>query len=371
MKDIWLKILSVIAAILVWFMIFNVSDAVINAKQTLKVNVINAESLNQANLYYELDDNSKVTVSYKVRANEAASIKDSDFNVYIDLKELSLTGAVPVHVDVLNSKDSVISDLKLNKPVINIKTEEIKSKDFTITVNTSGQPEKGYTVASIELDNPTVTVTGPESQIGRINAISVDIDIDRLNGDKTGIKQINVLDGNGKKLNLENVKLSLSEVNCNVLVNETKEVEIRLGGTGIPLDGMIFTSISLYPSKVTISGRPEVLNKIEYLDLGNLDVTGRDASYTEVIDLNNYIPAGVELKSTNVINAHINISKVTIDLPDKTEESNEELRFEPSTNAESSTEQSTEQGGPGTGMTEAESSSTESSSSESMEEKLN
>ena len=86
-----LKVFSLFLALLLWLIVFNVSNPEQKGTRTVELNILNRDAFSSENKTWEVDRNT-ITVSYTVRSNQANSVKASDFNVYIDLNDYSITG---------------------------------------------------------------------------------------------------------------------------------------------------------------------------------------------------------------------------------------------------------------------------------------
>ena len=103
-----------------------------------------------------------MTVAYKVRTLDAGSISASDFRAYIDLADMyEPTGAVPVKVDVKNSKVDAVTAKPM---VIRVTTEDVQQKKFELTAYTEGETESGYREGTVNIVPTSIYVSGPESR---------------------------------------------------------------------------------------------------------------------------------------------------------------------------------------------------------------
>ena len=131
-NNLKLKILSVFLAFFVWLAVTNISNPDVTATKEVPLEVLNEDVLSANGKTYELLDNrSTVTVAYKVRTLDAGSISASDFRAYIDLADMyEPTGAVPVKVDIKNSKVDAVTAKPM---VIRVTTEDVQQKKFELT----------------------------------------------------------------------------------------------------------------------------------------------------------------------------------------------------------------------------------------------
>ena len=228
-NNLSLKLFSIGLALLLWLIVFNVSNPEQKGSRTVELNILNQDAFSADNKTWEIDRNT-VTVSYTVRSNMASSVQASDFNAYIDLKDYSITGAVPVYVELKNSENSsVIQDIVAKPSVVRVSVEDLQIKKFTLTTNRRGKEKDGYVVSSIHTEPETIYATGPESSIGRISSIGILINVDGLSENTSGKEKAVFYDANGKTIDsLENVTLSQSEIDYTIVVNKKKNLKFHL-----------------------------------------------------------------------------------------------------------------------------------------------
>lgn len=315
MKDLALKLISLLVAMIVWLITFNVSDSVVSATRDVPLNVINESIMEEAKLDYSLNE-SYVKVSFKARSQALGAITANDFNAYVDLSQVSKSGATEVYVEVLNGKDSILADVEVKPYVVGVYTEEIQTKDFTLLADTYGEPKENYQIRDVSLGDETVTISGPASEIGRISTAKVTIDIDRIKADRSGEQDIIFYDSNNNVVDIESTKIQVNrnKTTYNIKVYKTKEVELHAKVSGKPADGKLYTSFSIVPSSIKVCGAPDVIDNIESIDLGTIDVSDEEASYTEVIEITPNLPEGVGLASiTSAAKINVNIVEIDVD----------------------------------------------------------
>lgn len=316
-SNIILKIFSVFIGIIIWFSVFNLSDSVITGKHTVNLGTINQEVMDKAKLSYSLIDANDIQVEYKVRTKDAIKIQKSDFNVFVDFADYSVTGAVPVYVEVLNDKEGLIKDLEVYPSIIKISTEEIQTKQFDIEVIADGELKEGFELNTIKLNKEKVTVKGPKSQVGRISKARVSIDIDNLDKNDSGISNIVFVDSNNSVIRLDSktkLKADIESVPYEISVYKLKDVDLLITISGKPAKGSIYTSANIIPSKVTISGEPETVDKVKSINLGIIDINGRSASFKQDINVNNRIDSAISVVEDDpFVSVYVTITEIDLE----------------------------------------------------------
>ena len=92
-NNIGFKLLAVALAFILWVFVYNIDDydPVKTRKFTVKVTVVNTESLEDKNLCYEVANNTGiVTFSVTDKRSVLDSLTDKDFTATADLSEISI-----------------------------------------------------------------------------------------------------------------------------------------------------------------------------------------------------------------------------------------------------------------------------------------
>ena len=295
-----LKLFSVFLALLLWLIVFNVSNPEQKGTRTVELNILNQDAFSSENKTWEVDRNT-ITVSYTVRSNQANTVKASDFNVYIDLNDYSITGSVPVYVELKNSENSgTIQDIVAKPSVVRVTVEDLQTKKFTLTTHRRGKEKDGFIVSSIHTEPEIIYATGAESSIGRISSVGVLINVEGLKESTGGKEKVVFYDANGKTIdNLENVSLSQNEVEYTVVVHKKKDLQITAGTTGTPQSGYSLESLTVSPKSVSVSGNANLLEGISSITLPNLDISSISSDLVKSYSIEDYLPKGLSLTEPN------------------------------------------------------------------------
>nr|WP_314462476.1 CdaR family protein [uncultured Clostridium sp.] len=311
LNNLGLKVASLVLAVGVWMAVVNISNPVIADSQLVTVEVRNEEALDAANLTYEIDGKDVVAVSYQVRTRDRSLVKASDFHAYVDLKDYNVTGAIPITVEINKDKESLVkSDTITAKPmVIRIRTEQLQTKKFDLQVNTKGKAEDGYATGTINLVPDNVTVQGPESLVGQINHMGVEIQIaNNVNSDINSSAAPLFYDANGNKLDLtDKVTVNKSEIDYYVQILKAKDLSLNYEVTGQVAKGYRYTGMETDVKSVSVVGTKSVLASLSSIAVSSdkLNIDGATKDKVVQLDLSQYLPpnttiAGDKYKNVSV-----------------------------------------------------------------------
>jgi YbbR domain-containing protein len=310
LNNLGLKVASLVLAFAVWMAIVNISNPVIDDSQLVAVEVRNSEVLEASDLTYEIVGKDVVTVSYQVRTRDRSLVKASDFHAYVDLKDYNVTGAIPVTVEINKDKENLVkSDAITAKPmVIRVVTEALQRKKFDLQVKTEGAPEDGYALGTISLSPDSVTVEGPESFVGQISRMGVEVKVESANADLDVTATPVFYDANGNKLDLgDKITVSPHEIDCHVSVLKAKNLTLSFEVSGNVANGYRYTGVESSVKTVPVVGTKSVLASLSTLSVASdkLNINGATADKVVELDLSQYLPpntsvVGNEYKNVTV-----------------------------------------------------------------------
>lgn len=294
-ENLALKGISLILAFVIWLMVVNVSKPEISDSKSVSLEVKNQNIFDADSKTWSIDRTS-VTVTYNVRSDMRSAITNSDFHAYADLSDYSITGSIPIYIEVLNGKESIIGDVQVRPSVAKITIENVQKKKFDVKSSTIGDPKSGYKVANVILSPESVYLTGPESEIGRISTVGVEIDITGISTNQDGTVPLVYYDANGNVLSdLQDVSSNVDEINYSVTVHKEKNINLLSSVTGSPAIGYQYESTTVSPDSVTLASTPGIIDTMTVFELPEIDLSGITESLNVTFDLSQLLPAGIEL----------------------------------------------------------------------------
>lgn len=316
-NNIGLKVLSVFLAFFVWLAVVNISNPEKPGTQEVPLEILNEDVLAANGKTYELlNDNSMVTISYRVRTLDAGSIRASDFRAYIDLADMyEPTGSVPVKVEVKNNKKLLVDSPAAKPGVIRVKTEDLQRKPFDLTVKVEGEAQDGYDKGTPSISPNYVYVSGPTSLVGQISTVGIVINAEGADADVTGSAPVKCFDANENELaNLtadERVTFSRREIDYSLPILKLKSLVLNLEPEGRVADGYRYTGIESSRNSVSVKGLKSDLASVNSITIpsSELNMDGATGDKEVVIDLNKYLPSGITLNdaATNELRVVIKV----------------------------------------------------------------
>ncbi|MBR6615166.1 MAG: hypothetical protein IKK95_04265 [Lachnospiraceae bacterium] len=302
-KRLGLKLISLLGAFLVWLWVVNVADPVMTDTVEIPVEIENGHVLTENGLTYEIVGKKTTTVSYEVHTTNAYRIRSSDFRAYADMTELwSVTGAVPVKVEVLNNASYLVSSPVSKTTAIKIETEPLQTKRFELNTILNGELEEGFQIGEIKLSPDHIYLEGPESQIGQISSAGIEFSIDGLNSEVSGVAIPRFYDANGNRMDLSNrITKNCDSVDYTMEVLKVKELPLDFEVSGEVTDGYRFTGVKCDVKSVPVVGLKSALASLNILVIPGdiLKIDGASTDVVKTVDISKILPNGVTLAGSD------------------------------------------------------------------------
>ena len=299
-NNLSLKILAVIVAILVWVIVVNVSDPIIESTYSgVQVEILNGDLINRENRTYEvLNDTNTVSVTITAKRSINDLLGKENIKATADMAELDEeTGTVRIRLETTKYNDKLES-IKSKTDVLEVKIEDLMKKQLRIMPVINGEPVEGYVTGDVTLDQNVVTVQGPESLVSQIDHATVEASVAGMSGSISTTSPIRYYDKDGHYLDSTRLNGNISAVSIKVDVLATKKLPIKVSVSGSPAEDYgVDGDISLDIEEVLVAGKTSTLTNMNAIIIpaAAVDVDGKDATFTVVVDLNKYLPENVQL----------------------------------------------------------------------------
>lgn len=289
-----LKLISIAIAFGIWLMVVNVSNPEMKSSISSTIEVDYGESLTNLDKYYSLDTyNAKV--SFSVRTNQRTSVSSADFRVYVDMRDYSITGALPVYVTVDDRVKDIVSDVTVTPLVVHATTEDMQEKTFDLAPNVIGAPADGFAAGEVNYSPSHVTLFGPDSEIGKISRIGFNVNVSDASSDVWGTADFIYYDANDNEVSPDSRIVVKNSASYNVPIYKKKNVSIMVQASGEPAEGYELGIVDCEPDFVSIYGPDDVINGINAIILPSslLNVGNASSDVSASINIEDYLPENV------------------------------------------------------------------------------
>ena len=160
-----------------------------------------------------------------------------------------------------------------NPSVITIQVEKLAKREIEVRGDFSGvEIAEGYLLESTSFDYDTVTVEGPESVVSTISCAQ--IVMNRTNVDKNITESVDytLVDADGNAVDMSDLTTDVDSIEVELDVVKYKEVPLTVnfidGGGATGADA----SVDIDPASITLAGDATVLDSVNTIVLGNVDL---------------------------------------------------------------------------------------------------
>lgn len=296
-NNLLLKILSLVIAFSLWFVVINIDDPVDEKSfSNIKINMINTNVLTDQNKVYEvIGDTDIVRVKVEARRSLLDNLSSSDIVAEADFSKVSENDTVEIKFYSLRSNDEINNITgAIDKVKLNI--ENKKSKRLTLRTETVGEPEEGYIVGTPNMDQNRVEISGPESVISRVVSAQLTVDVSDSTSEISTYANVVLYDMDGKQITDKSIVKNTNSVKVTVPILVTKEVPIIVESMGTPAEGYRATGqMEQSVKSVVIAGEESVVSGINRIVVPatDIDLTGYTQNLVKTYSIKKYLPEDV------------------------------------------------------------------------------
>ena len=328
--NLFLKILSVLIAILIWLVVMNINDAEKTTSFPVPVELVNTEVItNNGKVFRVLEGSEFVTVKVRARKSIIDELDRTDFILTADMqKDLKYDRMVGITVECKNKSINIDENVSLSRSNVEVSIEDSATDQFQVHVRHTGEPNNGLVVGSMVPEQTIIKITGPVSLVEKIKTVEAMVDITGIPGMTVKTCELKLYDAAGGIIDNTYLKYVGKNDGIDVTVSmlNTKTVPLKFNYTGNPAENYAVKEISYKPETVEIAGSAEVLSRIFRWEIPAeaVDVSGIDEELQLVVDLAQYLPSGVILKNGEESSALVIVEVEYIEPEEEAEEEEEE-----------------------------------------------
>ena len=283
-----IKIISLLSAMVLWMYVMAVIDPEdTKLFENIPVTVTNSEELQDNDLvvYPESDLVADIYITGKI--SDLQKINEDDIHIYGSINN-PIEGKNYLYLKV-NTTKQVSYEFKSDFIVITL--EKLMHQEKDINPEITGEYKDD--VDTVTLQQSTVEISAPRVLIEKVAYIKATVQVDSKENDKLTKKaKLVAVDSDGKEV--KGVNLEVKNINAEVSFLEEKEVPINVQLKDNTTDTQTY---EMNPETITIKGKKEILNTIDYINTEKIDLSSIGVSKK----INLIIPENVTSNETTVI----------------------------------------------------------------------
>lgn len=266
-NDLFLKIISIFLAVIVWLYIIIIQNPEIEQDfKDVSVNIIDHNLFKEAGL--SLVSNKALSVDIKVKGTRktVSVLNKKSIFASIDLAGISKAGeyTLPININLPDASMTVID----KKPyMVNIKLDRNIEIKKPISLNFSGALKEPFVNLDAVINPNEIQIKGPETVLSNIDKAAILIDLSNQTSDIVQNAKIKLLDGRGNEIASSNAIKSQDFVSVTVPVMFSKTVPIK---TDFISENTSNSKVIIEPQSIKIASY-NPLDAINEINIGHID----------------------------------------------------------------------------------------------------
>lgn len=289
------KLLSLLMAILFWFFVMDQVDPEISRViESVPVQLINTQELDQSNLKIMNQTDYFVNVEVTGRRNNVLSLNAKSIYLWADMRSVR-NGINNVFINSsINSESVNIKAIYPQEIVLTVDRVVSLPKPVQIFFSDSFQEslyQEGLTINPIE-----IKVTGPESLVNSVSYLGGTLAVGALSADHTREVSLVPYSFDGEIVN--GVTLDFNYASVTVVIGKTKQVDILTEIIGEPKEGYRVVDVVITPMTVDISGEINQVESVQSISTEAIQLNG-DEDNSFILDAKLVLPDGIKTSGVN------------------------------------------------------------------------
>lgn len=324
-NDRAIMIFSLIMAVVCWFAV----ALTVDTEATVEVSEIPVDISAQTSVLNSLDlhaiDADDLTVSVLVTGERqvVGSVGKEDIRIVADLSKVTGSGTAEVPLKAVNNSSRTFDIESISPSSVTVKFDRLVSKNMPVSANITGlSVDEDFVVESETVSPSSVTVSGPENDVAKVERCVVNVDVDgKLEKPTAFQSEIILIDRDGNPVESKFITVDATEAEVVVPVKKIETlplvVEFINVPIGFPMEELSYTMSNQF---IKVAGIPDVLAKYSEINLGYIDMKTLDFSGNYIFDVE--LPGGFtnidHIQSVEVSFDEANIGEALFTLKDFT-----------------------------------------------------
>ena len=291
-SNIFWAIISLLAALAIWVYTTGTQQEPIEVELNGVEVVFVGEDALQAQRGLVITDVSAQTVDVVIEGARMniGRLGAEDVQAVVDVSRYTSTGnynvtytlAYPEGVDA-NS----VGVVRRSISTVSFQVTRVDTVSVPVEVAFTGSVAEGYLLGDIEYEPTTVEVMGPQSVLETVKSAYAEVALEELNSTREVEAPFDLIDADGNVIDTEGLDLefNINSITVTIPVSVIKEVPLYLlvtEGAGATRNDIRYT---LSEDTITIAGDAAVVDAINRIDIGPVDLTSFELTYSDTLDI--------------------------------------------------------------------------------------
>lgn len=299
--------LAFAVAVIIWFNASQVEETIV--RQTIQT-TINIVGIPENGILIEPNSDTlqPLIIGFEGPESVVTELTADNFVATLDLSAVPFDEEREVPVQVQITPGSEIAIVFQSTEEINVMIEESISRDIPVQLDIRGTVARGHAQGTPLIDPPTITVSGPASDVEQLSTIRLTVFLNNARETQLYSPQLIFYDQQGRVTSVRGLMLSTDEVEVTIPVNESAgfaEKFITVSRIGEPAFGYRLLNITVEPDSVDVTGPPTQLGALSRVETEQIDITGLTESTRLQVALD--LPEGIRLDQDQEVFVNIEI----------------------------------------------------------------
>ena len=283
-KNLPVKILALIAAIIMWGYVMNEENPSVNGRYTVPVEIVNAPEGYDVNMGVR-----EVTLKVRAPRSLMAAANESDFKAVIALSgdtegeyDEKIRTVIPQGFELLGMSDDTV----------HVTMEALIAHGVPVDIVVNGKAAQGMELGDIKPAQQYVNVYGPRHLVDSIAKASGKIRLADNNSDFTMRVKLTAVTADGENINDLAVLPGELDVTVQLVPGEDKKiVPVKPAVNGILPEGYVLGEVTVQPNQVEVAGANKTLADIKSVDTVPVSLHGVTSTLDKDVELS--LPEGI------------------------------------------------------------------------------
>jgi YbbR domain-containing protein len=278
-------VLACILSVILWLYVASYANTDMETELTgLEIDYIGGDDILQdRKLLVTEKDQQSVSLTILGKRNVVTAINKDDVRVSVDLTDIRSTGVYEKVYTVTfpeGVKEDAILIVKRSPEFVTVNIDKLMTKAVEVRGDFEGSVEEGYMQEPITYEPSTVQVSGPEEIVSHISCAHVVLDRENLTRTVTGTVSYTLLDYEDKVVDSQELSVDVTEVQYTIPIVMVKDIVLTVdlieGGAAKEANAVV----EIKPKVLTLTGGAELLQGINKITLGTIDLASFEKTYT-------------------------------------------------------------------------------------------
>ena len=311
-KNLALKIISVIFAIILWLVaIRDQNPEISRSYENIPVEIVNEAKFQAKGLSLVFDVSDTVTISVRGRARDLERINVEQLKGSLDLSVINEPGEHKLLADIQGLPSGV--SLR-RKPEILVRTDKLVVKNIPLVPDINIDQVQGFLAHSYRI-RPAETgrVSGPLMLIDRIYQARIELELKDVSSTVEHSLPIALLDKDGQVIESKYINVEPQYAIVTIPVYPTKVLTVKPNIAGVPAENYEVVGIEVYPLQITVSGEQSILDGMQSIGTEILDIQDAMVDVKRTLKIQQYDGITTVPSSPNEVDVLVRIKEKTIE----------------------------------------------------------